>query len=78
MSAPKTQMAPIRIWTVYDHPTDYPDKYVARLFEGDQATASIIIADSLETLRMILCFEMGLARLARFAGDDAKIVETWL
>jgi len=72
----------LRIWTVYDHPLDYPDKYVARLFEtdanGSRPTESIIIADDLDMLRNTLCFEMHLTCLTRNPEDDAKIVEVWL
>lgn len=72
----------LAMWTVYDHPSDYPDKYVARLFlvgrGGTEATASIIIAPSLEVLRKTLLVDMGLHRLDRSPGDDANIVETWL
>jgi hypothetical protein len=49
------------IWTVYDHPTDYPNKFVARRFDvdasGSRPSASIIIAPDLATLRDILCYE---------------------
>lgn len=68
----------LKIWTVYNHPLDYPDKFVARLFVGEQPTESVIIADDLETIRDILCFELGLTVLGRSPEDDSKIVETWL
>lgn len=60
---------PLRMWAVYDHPSDYPDKFVARLHEvdgnGSRPTASIIIADDLDRLRDMLAFEMHLVCLAR-------------
>jgi hypothetical protein len=72
----------LAIWTVYGHPTDYPDKYVARLFDvsdqGATPTENIIIAPDLETLQDTLEFELGLVKLTRTLGDDPKIVETWL
>lgn len=72
----------LSMWTVYDHPTDYPDKFVARRFEvdanGPRPTESIIIAPNLDLLRDILGMEMHLTPLPRSAGDDAKIVETWI
>jgi hypothetical protein len=67
----------LSMWTVYDHPSDYPDKYVARCFSGEQPTSSIIIAENLEVIRYILCLEMGLTR-QRSPEDDPKIVEVWL
>jgi len=72
----------LAMWTVYDHPTDYPDKYVARRFDvardGARPTESIIIMDNLDRLRDMLAFEMHLTCLPRSPHDDPKIVETWL
>jgi hypothetical protein len=72
----------LAMWTVYDHPTDYPNTFVARRFDidgnGATPTASIIVAPDLTTLRDILAFQMGLTCLTRSPGDDPKIVETWL
>lgn len=65
------------LWTVYDHPRDYPNQFVARRFDVDQPTSDVFVADDLETLREILAAE-GLTRLARDPDDDAKIVEVWL
>jgi hypothetical protein len=66
------------MWTVYENPTDYPGKFVARLFHGETPTASIVIADDLETIRDMMQFEFGLVKLMRSPGDDPKIVEVWL
>lgn len=72
----------LAIWTVYRHPSDYPDKFVARRFDvdgdGARPTASIIIASDLETLRGILEFELLLTRLDRHPVDEPQIVECWL
>lgn len=72
----------MRMWTVYDHPLDYPDHFVARLWEvtpaGSTATASIITATDIEKLRDTLEFEMGLAMLLRDPNDDPAILEIWL
>lgn len=66
------------MWTVYDHPKDYPDKIVARLWEGalNLPTNAVILFDSLEAVRAL--FEPRYARLTRSPGDDAKIMETYL
>jgi len=70
------------MWTVYDHPTDYPDKYVARRFDvdgkGARPTESVIIHSDLDQLRDMLAFEMHLTCIARSPHDDPKIVETWM
>ena len=72
----------LRMWTVYDHPLDYPNDFVARLFEvdasGSHPTSSIIITPDLQTMRDMLRFEMGLTFLDRQPEDDPKIVEVWL
>ena len=72
----------LRIWTVYERPKDYPDSYVARLFEvdadGSRPTESIIICERLEQLQDMLEFEMHLTKLMRHPEDDPVIVETWL
>jgi hypothetical protein len=72
----------LSMWTVYDHPLDYPDKFVARRFDidhdGVRASSSIIVTPTLQMLRDILEFELHLTCLARNDDDDPKIVETWL
>jgi hypothetical protein len=75
-------MTTLAMWTVYKHPKDYPDKFVARRFDVDAAgpkpSASVIVAADLETLRDILAREMHLTCLARDPSDEPQIVETWL
>lgn len=72
---------PLQMWTIYDHPTDYPFLFVARKFEVDAAgprpTTEVFVAPSIDRVR----FEMvrrGLTCLTRSPEDDPKIVETWL
>jgi hypothetical protein len=75
----------LSLWTVYDHPNDFPDCcFVARRWEVGKdksglprATNETIIANDLEALRHIFT-RAGLHRLPRHDDDDAKIVETWL
>jgi hypothetical protein len=67
----------IRLWTVYERPLDYPNSYVARLWEGEHATGSIVIAPDLELLRGQM-MEMRLTRIPRHANDDPVVVEVWL
>jgi hypothetical protein len=71
----------LSIWTVYDHPRDYPDSWVARRVDisrqrGVVMTSEMFLADSLEELRALL--PPGLARIARSPMDDPKIAETWI
>ncbi len=64
------------IWTVYDHPSDHPDCFVARKFVLDKPTDTLVKADTLEDVRRLL--PQGLHRIARHVCDDPVIVESWL
>lgn len=72
----------LSLWTVYDHPKDYPDSFVARRFEaGGGEPAPMVTADvvtgSLDVIResMAMC---GLVCMTRAPSDDSRILETWL
>lgn len=66
--------------TVYDHPTDYPSKFVARLFHVrsslTERTKYVVIDDSIEKLRIKL--PAGMVRLLPDSNDDPCILETWI
>jgi hypothetical protein len=80
----------LNIWTVYKHPRDYPDQYVARRFEVGGAptdvrllhaaapspTNDMFVADTLREVRALL--PPGLFRMPRQESDDPVIVEVWL
>ena len=61
---------------VYDGPTDYPGRYIARLWDMGRPTHIIAQADTLEELR--LAKPEGMIAMPRSAGDDPIIVETWI
>lgn len=69
------------IWTLYDHPTDMPDSYVARKFEvnssGPRPTDDFIALESLHMLRIMMA-RRGLTCITRSPGDDSKIIESWI
>lgn len=68
------------MFTVYDRPSDQPDVYVARLWltlPKAEATNLILRHPELEAIRDELR-GLGLTQLMRQAGDDPKIVETWI
>lgn len=69
------------IWTIYNHPTDYPDGYIARAYKvnekGSHVTDETITSTDLEYLRMVF-MRAGLACLMRNPNDDYKIIESWL
>jgi hypothetical protein len=69
----------LEMWTVYRHPRDYPDKFVARKWmvtPEPTATHDMFVANSLDEVRMLLPF--GLHCLPRMEHDDPAIVEVWL
>jgi len=74
----------LRMYTVYDHPTDYPDEYVVRgcsILPGrDEPMHDAELfgrGATLEAVRGPLA-ALGLVCLARHPDDDPKIVEVWL
>jgi len=66
----------MEIWTIYKHPLDYPEKFVARKFIFDKPTSEILIGDTLEEIRKLL--PGGLTRIERDPKDDPVIVEAWI
>lgn len=71
----------LSLWTVYDHPKDYPDCFVTRrstVGPGGvvEITSDMFAADSLEELRALL--PRGLVCIGRNPFDDPVIVEVWL
>jgi hypothetical protein len=71
----------LSMWTIYDHPSDYPQGFIARRWEISAGSAKptdrTMVSPDLEPLRDRLG-GMGLFRLDRAEHDDAKIVETWV
>jgi hypothetical protein len=72
-----SKRAPLSLWTLYDHPRDFPDCFVARRFELDRPTSHVMTAPTLEALRNAMQ-HLGLVRIERSPEDDAKIIEVWL
>lgn len=70
----------LAIWTVYKHPKDYPNDYVARKHTigafGSHPSVEMFAADTLEEIRALI--PLGLVCLGRAPDDEAQIVETWL
>ena len=71
----------LSMWTVYDHPRDYPRGFIARRFVvddgGARATRDVLTNDDLFALRAQL-LARGLTVITRMPADDPKIVEVWL
>lgn len=69
-------LAGVPIIAVYNSPSDYPGKYVARVWDINKPTKVIVIRDSLEEIRKTIPSYM--KRLGACNMDDPVIVETWL
>ena len=69
------------IWTVYDHPLDFPFGFVARAHRIEPGTSTptdqAFSANTLEAVRNALT-GMGLTRIERSPDDDPVIVESWI
>ena len=70
------KQARIPLICIYDHPTDYPDKFIARLWDCSAPTNIIATADTLEELRAKIPDCM--VKLDRHPQDDPRIVEVWI
>lgn len=67
------------MYVIYDKPTDFPNDFVARLWEvapdGSRPTRYMTRATSLEEIRETL--PAGLVCFGRDRGDDPCVVEVW-
>lgn len=71
------------MYTVYDHPLDYPNDYVVRkctLIEGEivHDLKVLIVSKDLKIITEMLVGEMGLISLGRQPDDDPKILESYI
>jgi hypothetical protein len=69
------------VWTVYDHPRDFPHNFVARKHEvvkgATRPTANFFVGHDLAAIRAIF-MTAGLACFKRDKTDDPCIIETWM
>jgi hypothetical protein len=73
----------LSIYTIFDHPKDFPDCFVCRRFESYGVPVPRVIAREVvgtgKTLEQVRkCLPPGLTMLDRHPSDDPNIVETWL
>jgi hypothetical protein len=70
----------LSMWTIFDHPRDYPDKIVVRRFEigpGWSRPAEVwALTDTLEEARATI--PEGRTIIPRDPADDYNIIESWL
>lgn len=72
----------LEIYTVYDHPTDYPDSFVVRrwrVIEGKEIPDDKLLIQS-KDLNLIenILLEMGLTPIPRLPGDDPVILKNYI
>lgn len=72
----------LSLWTVYDHPRDHPDGYIARRFETggglpEPKATSDAVTGTLVAIRESMLMA-GLYCLTRSEQDEKTIIETWL
>lgn len=68
------------MYTIYDKPKDYPDRFVVRRWRivGPKVTPEAVpmLADDIEDARS--CIPPGTVCMERYLLDDPNIVETWV
>lgn len=69
-------MTDVELWVIYEHPKDYPDKFVARKWILDKPTSEIVLGNTIEEAR--LGIPKGLTRFLPEKEDDIVIVEIWI
>lgn len=71
----------LAMWTIYDHPADYPDGFIARMHEvatkGGTHPTSKTLKGELDELRQLF-WRAGLLKVTRHPQDEPQIVETWV
>lgn len=64
---------------VYQHPEDYPDKCVARIFDGTKPTNIAITRNTVDELREDIKKRFpAMLPFARCIEDPKAIVESWI
>lgn len=66
--------------TIYEKPLDFPNAFVARVWDGEgpKATNTIIMRFSLEECREDIQAAGFTVKFPRAEGDEPHIVETWM
>ena len=63
---------------VYQNPLDYPDKVVARIFDMDKPTDTVIVKESLEEIQKDIKENTSLIFVERGADDVKSLVGVWV
>ena len=63
---------------VYKHPEDFPEKYVARVYELDKPTDTLMIKDTLKEIEMDIRKNTGMTFIPRGVEDALSLVGVWM
>lgn len=66
------------MWTVYDHPRDFADGYVVRLWWGEIPEPQGEAFSTLAQARAYVAKEGGCFCIPRSETDSPSILETWM
>jgi hypothetical protein len=75
-NADSVKRGKLPMWTIYDRPSDHPEGFIARRFEGENPTGGTLTGE-LDEIRKVL-WQAGLVKLSRKDEDEPQIVETWV
>ena len=71
------QKTKLPLIVIYDHPSDFPNHYVARLWNWNQPTNVYDTADTIEELQVKLPLD-GMVWIDRHPLEDRAILGTWV
>ncbi len=63
---------------IYDHPDDFPNKVVARIWDMDKPTDTIMVADTAEELGKDIHRHTGMVFFRRGAEDVPCLLGVWV
>lgn len=66
------------IIAIYKHPDDYPDKYVARIFDINRYTYTVILKDTLQELQEDISRNISKTFIPRDEKDEPCMVGSWI
>lgn len=66
------------IIAIYRHPADYPNKYVARVFDITRPTDTVVVKDSLQELQKDISRNVAKSFIPRDEKDDPFIIGSWI
>ena len=74
------------MWVIYNHPKDYPNNFVVRLWKIENAQVThVVISPSIDNVKLTTTLKearaavpKGKTKIPRYDDDDPVIVEVWI